>query len=276
VAVLPAASAPTQQPRCSARGSGGARRHACSDGNTAAHGTCNRRRRHCGPALCHISIPDDEPMLDDVEVTEEASALESELVHLGMALSPSSNPARVAEFSSAHHGTAVAPAAAAPRLTASGPPHSAAAPPGASTGGGNAARVASLQAQWESPNAAMKASLAGDDKAAVKTAFDSMKVIKGQIDAINSGGGVAAPAVTSDAPRAASTTATGTVVSRAAPACVPARARHRSQSRHLGRSLQQRRLTALHPLLWRRWATLQALYRCRCQTLTTSCERRRR
>ena len=149
--------------------------------------------------------------------------LESELVHLGMAPSPSSNPARVPELSSAHHGTAVVPAAAAPRSTASGPPHPAAAPPGASTGGGNAARVTALQAQWESLNAAMKASLAGDDEAAVKTAFDSMKVIKGQIDAMNSGGGVAAPAVTLGAPRAASTAATGTVVSSVAPTGVPAR-----------------------------------------------------
>jgi hypothetical protein len=171
-----------------------------------------------------MSIPDDEPMLDDVEVTEEeASALESELVHLGMAPSPSSNPARVPELSSAHHGTTVAPAAAAPRSTASGPSHPAAAPHGPSTGGGNAARVAALQAQWESLNATMKASLAGGDKAAAKTAFDSMKVIKGQIDAINSGGAVAAPAVTPAAPRAASTAANGTVVSSAAPVGVPAR-----------------------------------------------------
>ncbi len=44
------------------------------------------------PALLHMCIPDDEPMLDDVEMTEEeASALESELVHLGMAPSPSSS-----------------------------------------------------------------------------------------------------------------------------------------------------------------------------------------
>jgi hypothetical protein len=41
----------------------------------------------------------------------------------------------------------------------------------------------------------MKASLAGGDKAAANTAFDSMKVIKGQIDGISSGGAVAAPAV---------------------------------------------------------------------------------
>ncbi len=62
------------------------------------------------PAPLHMSIPDDEPMLDDVELTEEeASALESELVHSDMAPSPSSNSARVTELSSAHHGTAAAP-----------------------------------------------------------------------------------------------------------------------------------------------------------------------
>ncbi len=81
------------------------------------------------PALLHMNIPDDEPMLDDVEVTEEeASVLESELVHPGMAPSPSSNPARVTELSSAHHGTAVAPAASAPRSRAIGPSHPVATP----------------------------------------------------------------------------------------------------------------------------------------------------
>ncbi len=86
------------------------------------------------PALLHMSIPDDEPMLDDVEVTkEEASALESELGHLHGTVVV--EPGTSTGVASAHHGTAVAPAVAVPRSTASGPSHPAAAPPGASSGG---------------------------------------------------------------------------------------------------------------------------------------------